>query len=138
VKNKIYLVVSLILGLFFVFFISNLENKKSNSNSLINKKTQQENNFVVEINNKIDESKIYEIAYQRGYNSFMRQVGRPDLVHNGNNNEKIEMYTSNIIEEMSEEEKQKIEKISAKAYVDGYHKAGDSTVCPRFKEARHN
>jgi hypothetical protein len=136
VKNKTALVVSLILGLFFVLIISSLENKKSNS--LINKKPQQENNFVVERNNKIDESKIYEMAYQKGYNSFMRQVGRPDLVHNGNNNEKIEMYTSNIIEEASEEEKQKIEEISAKAYVDGYHKAGDSTVCPRFKDIRHN
>lgn len=131
-KNKTALVVSLILGLFFVLIISSLENKKSNS--LINKKPQQENNFVVEISNKIDESKIYETAYQRGYNSFMMQFGRTDLV----SNKKIEAYTSNVTEELSEEEKQKIEEISDKAYVDGYHKASDSFVCPRFKDTRHN
>jgi hypothetical protein len=125
VKNKITLVASLILGLFFVLIISSLENKKSNS--LINKKPQQENNFVVEISNKIDESKIYETAYQRGYNSFMMQFGRTDLV----SNKKIEAYTSNVTKELSEEEKQKIEEISDKAYVDGYHKASDSFVCPR-------
>lgn len=124
-KNKITLVASLILGLFFVLIISSLENKKSNS--LINKKPQQENNFVVEISNKIDESKIYETAYQRGYNSFMMQFGRTDLV----SNKKIEAYTSNVTKELSEEEKQKIEEISDKAYVDGYHKASDSFVCPR-------
>ena len=124
-KNKITLVASLILGLFFVLIISSLENKKSNS--LINKKPQQENNFVVEISNKIDESKIYETAYQRGYNSFMMQFGRTDLV----SNKKIESYTSNVTKELSEEEKQKIEEISDKAYVDGYHKASDSFVCPR-------
>lgn len=107
-----------------------MENKKTSP--ITDKKIQQEDNFVSKRNIEIDESKIYEMAYQRGFNSFMRQVGRPDLVYNGNNNEKIEMYTSNIIEEASDEEKQKIEEISAKAYVDGYHKAGDSTVCPRF------
>lgn len=107
-----------------------MENKKTSP--ITDKKIQQEDNFVSKRNIEIDESKIYEMAYQRGFNSFMRQVGRPDLVYNGNNNEKIEMYTSNIIEEASDEEKQKIEEISAKAYVDGYHKAGDSTACPRF------
>jgi hypothetical protein len=125
VKNKTTLVVSLILGLFFVLIISSLENKKSNS--LTHKKPQQENNFVVEISNKIDESKIYEMAYQKGYNSFMMQFGRTDLV----SNKKIEAYTSNVTEELSEEEKQKIEEISDTAYVDGYHKASESFVCPR-------
>jgi hypothetical protein len=134
VKNKIALFVSLILGLFFVFIISSVENKKTSPT--IVKKIEQEDNFLSEKSTELDESKIYKMAYQRGFNSFMRRVGRPDLV--SDNNDKIEMYTSNIIAEASAEEKQKIEEISAKAYVDGYHKAGDSTVCPRFKDSRYH
>lgn len=70
----------------------------------------------------------YTAAYNRGYNAFLLQMGRPDLV----SPQKI--YTSYI----SNGDEQQDEEAANRGYADGYHKASDAISCPRFKDPRYS
>jgi hypothetical protein len=69
------------------------------------------------------ENKIYKIGYQRGQRAMLLQMEKPDLV------DKSAEYTVNF--EIPKDEKERLDSIMSKAYVDGYHKAGDLLYCPK-------
>lgn len=70
----------------------------------------------------------YSTAYMRGYNAFLSQVGRPDLISNQ------KTYIAYVGEQSNSADD---EDADNRGYADGYHKASDSINCPRFKDPRY-
>lgn len=78
------------------------------------------------------ENSAYKAGYKRGYKSFMKQMG----LESAEDSKEIS-YTSNVEDKSNletEEQKKEYQDIMMKGYVDGYHKAGESSeykYCPR-------
>jgi hypothetical protein len=71
------------------------------------------------------ENSVYKAGYERGYKSFMKQMG----IESADDSKEIS-YTSNVENEsQTEEQTQEDRDIMMKGYVDGYHKAGESSEC---------
>lgn len=88
--------------------------------------------FVTEV---IDKSTIvdeavddYAAAYNKGYNAFLNQMGRSDLVS------EQKVYTAYMPSGNEEQD----EEAAGRGYADGYHKASDSIYCPRFKDSQYS
>lgn len=116
-----------------LFSIRQSSNEKQSAKISFNetKETQIENH---EIEESI-EHKAYRIGYERGRNAMIHQItsyteGRkvdyPEIEG------KVAKYTVNF--EVPDEDKEKIEEIMNKAYVEGYHRAADMFICPRDRE----
>jgi uncharacterized protein YcfL len=78
------------------------------------------------------ENSAYKAGYKRGYKSFMKQMG----LESAEDSKEIS-YTSNVEDKsisQTEEQTKEYQDIMMKGYVDGYHKAGESSeykYCPR-------
>lgn len=83
----------------------------------------QNNKTTEAVNNDIEE-KIYWSEYQRGRESFYKQM---DIILPYDQKRSFD-YTK--MAKISPEEQAKYEEIKNKAYVDGYHAACDSFHCP--------
>lgn len=64
---------------------------------------------------------LYDLGYKKGFHAFMAQTGRegPEVAYK---------YTTQIEEH---EETERYTDVIDKGYVDGYHKASESGICPR-------
>jgi hypothetical protein len=74
------------------------------------------------------ENSAYKAGYKRGYKSFIKQMG----LESAEDSKEIS-YTSNV-EDESILKTEEYQDIMMKGYVDGYHKAGESSEykhCPR-------
>lgn len=102
----------LLSGVILAIFINTDSTKKPSVNSV----------DPVDVKNTLSEQEImYAYAYSQGYNAFVTQMDRADLLINN----KAYSYTS-------EKEKSEIEKdLEARAYTEGYHNAANSLYCPR-------
>lgn len=76
----------------------------------------------VEIKSTLSDQEVYAYSYNRGYNAFMTQINRDDLMVDNN---KVYTYTSD--KKKTEHEKE----LESRAYVEGYHRAADAIYCPR-------
>jgi len=72
------------------------------------------------------DEKAFQIGYQKGQRAMLIQMGKPELIN------KTAEYTVNF--EIPENEKERLEAIMSKAYVEGYHKASDLVYCPRCEK----
>ena len=94
-----------------------------------NNNLKQEN---IKQENKVET--LEEIAFRTGYATGRRnmliQMGVEEVEEEGEE-EKFVSYTSNL--ETTEEDQERFKEIYMKAYVDGYHRAGETTNCPRYR-----
>ena len=117
-KWQIFLV-ALCLGVILTVSISPKKRQKPKQNLNNHLSTQDE----IKIEPELIEDKIYNAGYQSGQRAMFLQMERPDLVN------KIAEYTISL--DVPKEEKERLEEIRMKAYVDGYHRAGDMLYCPK-------
>lgn len=74
------------------------------------------------------EKKAYQFGYENGRKALLQQMGLPYVEEN-----KIEYEYTVLLENLDKhnEEEKKLDEVRQKGYVDGYHKASESLVCPR-------
>ena len=77
----------------------------------------------------------FRTGYARGRRNMLIQMGvkeeeAEETEEESEEEDKFVSYTSNL--EATEEDREKFKEIYMKAYVDGYHRAGDSVHCPRY------
>jgi len=75
----------------------------------------------------------YKQAYAQGHNKFMEQIGRNTRAWKYTASE-AEEITEEKLNELTEKERNAVKDAMDRGYVDGYHSAGESTVCTRFRE----
>lgn len=123
-KWQIFLV-ALCLGVIFTVSISSPKKRqklKQNINNHLSVSAPVEDQIKKESIETI-ENKIYNIGYQRGQRAMLVQMEKQQYI------DKKAEYTVNF--EIPEDEKDRLDEIMSKAYVDGYHKAGEMFYCPR-------
>ena len=75
----------------------------------------------------------YKQAFAQGHDRFMSQIGRNAKAWKHTTSEEEEI-TEEKLNELAEEEREAVKETMRRGYVDGYHSAGKSTVCPRFQQ----
>ncbi len=121
----------ILIVLFCVFIVSitALFFKKPKQDILLNEQAQMELDQQVEevqiesSHGETLEEKAYRIGYERGERAMLIQMGKFNYV------KKVAKYTTDV--EVPEEDKDKFNEIMSKAYVEGYHRAGEMFFCPR-------
>jgi hypothetical protein len=112
------LTVALCLGVILAISLSPKKGQKQIADTLVGFEGSESKEIEIET----IEEKIYNIGYSSGQKAMLLQMGRPELI------DKKAEYTINF--EIPEEERERLDQIRSKAYVDGYHKAGDLFICP--------
>lgn len=120
-KRNVFLIFVFSLVFIFSYYFF-----KQNTSKVKNDILKQENIIQEEIKVETLEEIASRTGYARGRRNMLAQMGILDEAE-----DKSVSYTSNL--EISEEDREKFKEIYMKAYVDGYHRAGDSVVCPRYK-----
>jgi hypothetical protein len=115
--------VALCLGVILAISLSPKKGQKQIADTLVGFEGSEGSEELKEIEIETFEEKIYNIGYSSGQKAMLLQMGRPELI------DKKAEYTVNF--EIPEEERERLDEIRSKAYVDGYHKAGDLFICPR-------
>lgn len=93
--------------------------------------TLKQENITENITEENKVETLEEIAFRTGYATGRRnmliQMGVEEVEEG--EKDKFVSYTSNL--ETTEEDQERFKEIYMKAYVDGYHRAGDTINCPR-------